>query len=545
MCSKRVKLDFKKFYCDENASISKEASKFSNKSRNLPLEELESMKINTDLKKGPFIVNWFRNDLRIQDNTSLYNSIKVGRETNRKVIGLYIISTKFLINHLESPWKIKLIEIALKQLSIDLEEFNIPLSIIYLNDHDQNINFTDWFKDLLNSTFKTNSVSFNLIYDFNEMKRDINLIKSNIEIEYYHDSCVLRPLTLETGKKTQYTKFSPWYKKWLIYLNSNPFELLNLDPKTDKFEDWDLKEFKIQQQYSLPFDLTLSSLKNFGVSSEDIKLFHSANSNFTERSAQVNLENWLSKNVKKYIDFKDFPTRINSTSNLSSYLTIGLISARQVYKKSEDFKKTIKDKKHKENIDAFLREVAFRDFYKHVLVNWPYIQFNLPYNIKTLNLKWDTDYLNFEKWALGKTGFPIIDATMRKLLKTGYINNRCRMIVASFLSKDLNQDWRLGQNWFHYHLIDGDYSSNSAGWQWCSSVGIDGQPWFRIFNVYTQSKKFDPDGDFIREWVEELAEVKDNKKIHTGEGVEGYILPIVNREEARQACLERYKEVFT
>lgn len=175
---------------------------------------------------------------------------------------------------------------------------------------------------------------------------------------------------------------------------------------------------------------------------------------------------------------------------------------------------------------------------------------NVPFKPEYSKIVWEYNTEEFQKWTEGKTGFPIVDAAMRQARQTGYMHNRCRMIVASFLSKDLMIDWRMGERWFMEHLIDGDFASNNGGWTWSASCGADPQPYFRIFNPLLQSEKFDSSGDYIRKWVDELKDIKDNKAIHEpytrGAGniakKNGYPKPIVDHKTARDRALSRYKE---
>ncbi len=164
-------------------------------------------------------------------------------------------------------------------------------------------------------------------------------------------------------------------------------------------------------------------------------------------------------------------------------------------------------------------------------------------------IEWEYDETTFRAWCDGRTGYPIVDAAMRQLNHIGYMHNRCRMIVASFLAKDLMNDWRMGERYFMLHLIDGDFASNSGGWGFSASAGVDPQPYFRIFNPLLQSEKFDPDGEYIRKWVPELKNIQ-GKAIHEpyarGKGAEakknGYPEPIVEHKFARNRALSRYKE---
>jgi len=174
---------------------------------------------------------------------------------------------------------------------------------------------------------------------------------------------------------------------------------------------------------------------------------------------------------------------------------------------------------------------------------------NKPFKPEYTNIEWEYDRDLFNAWAEGRTGFPIVDAAMRQLNHTGYMHNRCRMIVASFLAKDLLIDWRMGETYFMEHLIDGDFASNNGGWGFSASTGVDPQPYFRIFNPLLQSEKFDPEGTYIHKWVTELKDVK-GKAIHDpyGRGAEnaakksGYPRPIVEHKICRERALARYKQ---
>ncbi|KAI7211335.1 deoxyribodipyrimidine photo-lyase, partial [Hortaea werneckii] len=200
-------------------------------------------------------------------------------------------------------------------------------------------------------------------------------------------------------------------------------------------------------------------------------------------------------------------------------------------------------------IKTWISEIGWRDFYKHILAHWPYISMFKPFKPETTRIRWEYNAAHFAAWSRGQTGFPIVDAAMRQLNFMAYMHNRCRMIVASFLSKDLLLDWRLGEAYFSLHLIDSDLASNNGGWGFSASVGVDPQPYFRIFNPLLQSEKFDSDGEYIRKWVPELRGVT-GKAIHDpygrGQGAAaekaGYPRPIVEHKFCRERALERYKE---
>lgn len=375
-----------------------------------------------------------------------------------------------------------------------------------------------------------------------------------MNVKAFHDQCVVKPMELSSGKGTQYSKFSPWFKKWDSYLSSNPIKLLEIEDDC-VVEKWDWSKLPNDDVdgdtiiQDLPAQFQLSSLKELGVSDSDLKQFRQKKAG--EDEAIKILDEWIASHIREYQAEKDYPS-LKSTSRLSPYMTLGSISPRLIVEKSREANKKKRIGGHT-GIDTFIKEVAWRDFYRHVVVNWPYLMMFVPFNLSSLDLKWSKDYTRFEKWAMGETGFPIVDAAMKCLLHTGYMNNRCRMIVASFLTKDLAIDWRIGERWFYNHLIDADLSSNNGGWGFSSSTGLDAQPWFRIFNVYTQSEKFDPDGYFIKKWLPNLKEADNfhepyNSGKQSDDEVEkltnGYPKPIVDRKEAREETLERYREAM-
>jgi deoxyribodipyrimidine photo-lyase len=196
--------------------------------------------------------------------------------------------------------------------------------------------------------------------------------------------------------------------------------------------------------------------------------------------------------------------------------------------------------------------VAWRDFYKHVLAHWPFICMNKCFKPEHTNIEWEYDADQFQAWCDGKTGFPIVDAAMRQMKHCAWMHNRTRMVVSSFLSKDLMIDWRRGERYFMETLIDGDFASNHGGWGFGSSTGVDPQPYFRIFNPLRQSERFDPNGEYIRKWVPELRDIS-GKAIHDPYGNKeaagvaaknGYPKPIVDHAESRTRALERFKSAL-
>jgi len=198
----------------------------------------------------------------------------------------------------------------------------------------------------------------------------------------------------------------------------------------------------------------------------------------------------------------------------------------------------------KNGLDTWISELIWREFYRHILVGYPRVSMSQPFKAATRKIKWNSNDEHLAAWKEGRTGFPIVDAGMRQLQAEGWMHNRVRMITAMFLTKDLFMDWRLGEQHFMRHLIDGDLASNNGGWQWSASTGTDAAPYFRIFNPTSQSTKADPDGDYIRRYVAELSEVT-GKAIHDPPAdlreKLGYPLPLVDHKKARQAAIEAFK----
>ena len=249
------------------------------------------------------------------------------------------------------------------------------------------------------------------------------------------------------------------------------------------------------------------------------------------------LKQWKSFVADALTDYGDDRNRpdIKGTSRMSAHLKFGTIHPRTLVD-GLNLRQT--------GAQAYLRELAFRDFYADVLHQWPSSSWQ----------NWNSDFnaietddgaeakRRFESWKDGKTGFPFVDAGMRQLSETGFMHNRVRMIVASFLVKDLHLPWQWGAEWFLDQLVDGDMASNQHGWQWCAGSGTDAAPYFRVFNPNTQGEKFDPEGDYIRRWVPELKDCND-VHLRKGDRPSGYPQPIVDHSAERKEALQRYQNI--
>lgn len=252
------------------------------------------------------------------------------------------------------------------------------------------------------------------------------------------------------------------------------------------------------------------------------------------------LETFSNGVIYSYEEQRNFPS-IDGTSQLSAAFKFGSIGIRTVWAKTEELIENCRSDEAFKNIETWQKEIAWREFYQYVMYHYPELETG-PYREHWKNFPWENNEAYFQAWCEGKTGYPIVDAAMRQLNETGWMHNRCRMIVASFLTKDLIIDWQWGEKYFMQNLIDGDLCANNGGWQWSASSGMDPKP-LRIFNPTSQTQKYDPEAEYIRQWVSELGPV-DTKYLVTGNIPEGmdYPLPIVDHKKRQQLFKSLYQK---
>ena len=469
---------------------------------------------------------WFRQDLRIQDHAALWHAVQSGN-----CVALVILSPEQWQQHDDSPAKQIFYLRQLETLKSQLNQLNIPLLIKHI----------PLWKDIPNEMLQLclrlgiDAVHANIEIGVNELKRDAQTQKKledhQIPFELYHDQTIF-PVGSITNKSNQpYQVFSAFKKRCYELLSIRLPQCYPAVAKQEKIAlNLELENTKIS---------ALTYMQSC-VSDQLQQLWP-----VTEDYALNILNHFVDSKMQHYQQERDFPD-LNSTSRLSAYLNIGAVSIRQclqaVFRKQNGHF-------HIDNVgqQTWLDELLWREFYQHILYQFPAVSKHQPFKANTQKIQWRNAEQELIAWQQGQTGIPIVDAGMRQLLQTGWMHNRVRMITAMFLTKNLLIDWRLGEKWFMQHLIDGNLAANNGGWQWCASTGTDAVPYFRIFNPITQSQKFDPTGDYIRTWVPELAHL-DAKKIHDPYAYPqvrklNYPRAIVDLSLSRRRAIEAFKAI--
>jgi deoxyribodipyrimidine photo-lyase len=453
---------------------------------------------------------WFREDLRIYDNTALYHA---ANNHQAGLIGLYIINSQMWQDHQTAACRIEFILRGLQQLSDDLQALNIPLLIISVKSTPE---IPENILALLKEV-KANAVFFNRQYEVNELKRDRDvcdfLSRYEIACHSYDDQTILLPTCVKTQKATSFKVFTAYMRAWYqVFLQQGKIKLLP----------------KIKIQNPLAIKASTVPKKILGIYSTINPALWPAG----EKEAKKRLNHFVKNKLFDYDKARDFPM-LDGTSRLSPYLSSGMISPRECFMSAFAANQYELETGNKGAI-TWMKELIWREFYKTILRDTPRISMHRAYKPETDRIKWKFNQTLLDAWQEGRIGIPIIDAAMRQLNETGWMHNRLRMITAVFFVKNLFFDWRLGEKYFMNHLIDGDLAANNGGWQWCASTGVDAVPYFRIFNPIRQSERFDPQGDFIRHYCPELAGLN-HRDIHK---------PTASFRIDLQASRDYAKEVF-
>ncbi len=431
--------------------------------------------------KTKIVVHWFRRDLRIADNTALYHASQSGHP----VLPIFIFD-QHILNALDNrkDARVGFIHQTLQSMHETLQSKGKGIHFFF--DTPEKV----WCH--LTEEYDIQGVFFNRDYEPYARERDRMihdiLQAHSIPLHTFKDHVLFEKKEVCKDDGKPYTVFTPYSRKWKSLLKP---EMLEATPEVD----WET--FIDSSKSNIP---TLEEM-NFSPSEQAIP------------SSSIDLDI-----VRQYHETRDIPS-VRGTTRLSLHLRFGTISIRACVKVGL------------ENNEKWLNELIWRDFYQMIVYCFPHSvqsSFKPQYD----RIEWRHDEVDFQKWCEGNTGYPIVDAGMRELNETGFMHNRVRMIVASFLTKHLLLDWRWGERYFAEKLLDYEMASNVGGWQWAAGSGCDAAPYFRIFNPYSQTEKFDPQHQYIQRWVPEWKS-------------EEYPKPIVDHAQARERCLSVYKAALT
>ncbi len=462
---------------------------------------------------------WLRRDIRLHDHVALHFALK----SSKNVYCLFIFDTAIL-NELtdKEDRRIEFIWESLHELKGKLNKLGSDIIIRHGGP-----------KDLIPNLIKKyncEALFFNKDYEKYAIDRDDYLSKSlqnkNVNVHLFKDSVLYEKREILSQSESPYTVFSPFKNNHLKRLESDGIPEYECETKKANFASFSDKD--------------ILSIESMGFKRTNLKVLNIP----TGTMGGKKLLNDFVSRMDHYKLMRDYPGK-KGVSYLSVHNRFGTLSIRE--------QASIAFKKNTEGAKVWLNELIWRDFYFQILANFPYVCEGKSFKPQYDKLKFENNQKFFDAWKVGKTGFPIIDAAMCQLNQTGFMHNRLRMIVASFLVKDLLIDWRWGEAYFAEKLIDYDLSANNGGWQWAASTGCDAQPWFRIFNPILQSQKFDPEGSFIKKYLPELQPLS-KKEIHhplsfyekNPENFQiklgtDYPYPIVDHTEQRKKALKIYE----
>ena len=468
------------------------------------------------------ILFWHRRDLRISDNTGIAAAL----EKTGKVVGVFCLDPNILKGDDVASARVTYMIGCLQKLQGRYAQMGSQLLILW-DDPLQAI-------PKLASALQAKAVFWNWDVEPYSQQRDADVIDALQEqgIEYLEknwDQILKTPEEIRTGSDTPYTVYTPFWKNWISKPKDSPVEIAEqFEGLTSEEEETAIKAGAVE----------LPTAKDLGFIWDGELIIEPG-----EEAALLRLEEFCYSNINEYQEQRNFPA-IDGTSRLSAALKFGVIGIRTVWKATEDALENSRSDELESNIRTWQKEIAWREFYQHAMYHFPELASGA-YRDAFKNFPWQDNEEHFQAWCEGKTGYPIVDAAMRQLNQMGWMHNRCRMIVASFLTKDLLLNPQLGEKYFMQRLIDGDLSSNNGGWQWSASSGMDPKP-VRIFNPASQAQKFDSEGEYIRQWVPELSSM-DAEYLVTGKitplerQAVGYPEPIVEHKKQQKMFKEMYK----
>jgi deoxyribodipyrimidine photo-lyase len=467
------------------------------------------------------ILFWHRRDLRISDHTGL----AAAREKSAKIVGVFCLDPQILQHDDIAPARVKYMIGCLQALQKRYQQAGSQLLIL---QNDPVIAIPQ-----LAAALTAKAVFWNWDVEPYSQTRDLAVIEAlkTIGIEFLNqnwDQLLHSPQEIFSGAKTPYTIYTPFWKNWITKPKAKPVQILeNIAGLTEK-------EQEIAQQAGT---INLPSAEDLGFI-WDAELIISPG----ELAAQERLENFTTSAINEYEEQRNFPA-IDGTSQLSAALKFGVIGIRNIWQTTIEALVNSNSDEVNASIQTWQKELAWREFYQHCMYHFPALA-DGAYRDTFKTFPWRNNETYFQAWCEGKTGYPIVDAAMRQLNETGWMHNRCRMIVASFLTKDLMINPQWGEKYFMQKLIDGDLSANNGGWQWSASSGMDPQP-LRIFNPASQTQKFDAEAEYIRQWIPELRSV-DTGYLVTGKipplYIGNYPQPIVDHQKQQALFKQIYQQ---
>jgi deoxyribodipyrimidine photo-lyase len=445
-------------------------------------------------------IHWFRRDLRLSDNSAL----NAARTSAKELIPVYILS-EWKGSHLWSGVKRqKFLCECLSSLAGNIAHLGGQLIIRKGEAVDQ----------LLKLVEETRAEAIFINQDVDPFGQAVEKSlrqKSPVPIHLYQDAALHGPEEILKGDGTPYRVYTPFSKRWLA---------------ADKPKPGGRPE-SLASPHNIS-SLPLPTIDGWGLKDDGSDILPGG-----EKAARERMKTALSSRIQAYDSTRDIPS-VAGTSRLSQDLRWGTLSIRELYHRALESQSL-----------QYLKELGWREFYFQILHYFPEV-LELEFNPDWRGLPWHQPGSQFDAWKTGHTGFPIIDAGIRELLQTGFMHNRVRMIVAMFLTKDLHLDWRLGEQFFAQHLLDGEIASNNGGWQWSAGTGADAAPYFRIQNPWTQTKRFDPQGHYVKKWIPELDGVNPKLLFEPPASLSpiapGYVLPILDHSTERNATLAIFKK---
>ena len=452
------------------------------------------------------VIHWFRRDLRLTDNPALAAAARDGEQ----VVPVYIQSAWKGSHRWTGPHRQEFLCGSLAALDANLRAIGSRLIV----------RRGDAVEELEKLARETGAVAVYFNRDPDPFGRETEA-RFKIPIRSFKDICIHERDEVLTGKGEPFRVFTAYSKAWLK---------LDKPAPTGRV-----------RALQTPADIAsapLPTLADWNLAPSGAILEPG------ERAARERLKSFLAGPITRYALNRDLPAG-RATSQISVDLRHGLLSIREIFARCTARAAELRAEERR-SVHTYVNELIWREFYMQILWHWPEV-LEQDFNPKFRALRWSGDARHFARWRDGETGFPIVDAAMRQLRETGFMPNRARMIVAMFLTKDLQLDWRLGEQHFMQQLTDGEIASNNGGWQWSAGTGADAAPYFRIQNPWTQTARHDPAGAYIKHWLPELRDVSAERLMRPPEDgralVPGYPRPMVDHAIAREKTLAMFAQV--